>query len=396
MPQTRPLAQCTSRMPVSGIRLVMELAAEIPDAIHLEVGQPDFATPTHIVEAAHHAALDGYTTYTPNAGLNSLREACAEKAQRVNAIHAVPDQVVITVGAEGAVASAFIALVDPGDEVLVPEPGWTNFAMLAHARGGIPVPYLLREEDGFIPDADEVASHITPKTKLLVLNTPANPTGAVLPAAAVRSLVDLANRHDLYILSDEAYEALVFEGEHVSPASLDTDGRVVTAFSFSKTYAMTGWRVGYAVVPPHVAPLMIRLQEPYYSCAPSVSQKAAEAALAGPQDCVAEMVGAYARRQRIVLDGLTPDGLVTYQPTGAFYVLVNIERTGRESFEFAKACLSETAVAVAPGATFGESAGRYVRISVATNDRDVAEGVRRFRDFTLRHAASDAAASPAK
>lgn len=362
---------------------MMDLAARIPDAIHLEVGQPDFRTPPHIIDAAHQAARDGYTGYTPNAGLDSLREACAEKARTENSLDCDASNVLITVGSEGAVASAFVALVDAGDEVLVPEPGWTNYAMLTRAREATPVPYALRAEDGFIPDPAAVDACVTPRTKMLVVNTPANPTGAVYPAATVEALVDVARRRNLYVLSDEAYEKLTFGPEHVSPGRYDDDGRVVTTFSFSKSYAMTGWRVGYAVAPEAVARLMIQLQEPYYSCAPSISQKAAEAALAGPQDCVRDMVAAYAARQRIVLDTLSPAGFVTYRPQGAFYVLVNIAGTGMTSYDFAKDCLQETHVAVAPGATFGESADGWIRISVATSTDDVREGSKRMLDYLL-------------
>jgi aspartate aminotransferase len=377
----KPLSRGASRMPISGIRLIMDMSAKIPDAIHLEVGQPDFRTPPHIIDAAHQAALDGYTGYTPNAGFDSLREACAAKARRDNGLKCDASNVLVTVGSEGAVASAFVALVDAGDEVLVPEPGWTNYAMLTHAREATPVPYPLLEGDGFVPDAQAVAALVTPRTKMLVINTPANPTGAVYPAETVAALVDVAREHDLYVLSDEAYEKLAFGVEHVSPARYDDDGRVVTAFSFSKSYAMTGWRVGYAVAPERIARLMIQLQEPYYSCAPSVSQKAAEAALSGPQDALHQMVAAYAERQRIVLDTLSPDGYVTYTPQGAFYVLVNIRETGLGSYDFATACLEETHVAVAPGATFGDGADGWVRISTATSTDDVREGARRVRDF---------------
>jgi len=368
-------------MPISGIRLVMDLAANIPDAIHLEVGQPNFRTPEHIIEAAYRAALDGYTGYTPNAGLPSLRELCAEKVRHENGIAATVDNVLITVGSEGAVASAFIALVDPGDEVLVPEPGWTNYAMLAHARGATPVPYYLHEERGFVPVVEEIEERVTQRTKLLVINTPANPTGVVLLEATVREMVELAHRKNLYVLSDEAYEKLVFEGDHVSPARFDTEGRVISAFSFSKTYAMTGWRVGYAVAPLPVARLMILLQEPYYSCAPSVSQKAAEAAMTGPQDCVREMVEAYGRRLRLVEEALRETGRLGYHPTGAFYALVNIADRGEDSFEVARDLLEKKHVAVAPGATFGETAGKYVRLSIATDDEAVREGVRRIREY---------------
>ena len=383
----RRLASSSSQMPVSGIRLIMDMANQIPDAIRMEAGQPNFPTPPHIIEAAHRAALDGYTAYTPNAGLSSLRELCAEKVRRENGIDAQADNIVVTVGSEGAVASAFVAAVEPGDQVLIPEPGWTNYAMLARARGAEPVPYPLREENGFIPDPEQLESLVTPRTKMLVVNSPANPTGAVYPEAVMRGLAELANRRGLFVLSDEAYEKLVFRGKHASPARFDEEGRVLTAFSFSKTYAMTGWRVGFAVASGEAADLMIRLQEPYYSCAPSVSQKAAEAALLGPQECVEEMVAAYARRQQTVLDILRPIGRGLYDPAGAFYILVDISNEGSDagpeaavdSFAFARRLLRETGVAAAPGATFGPSADRYLRLSVAASDEDCAEGARRLR-----------------
>ena len=378
----RPLASSSSSMPISGIRLIMGMASEMQGAIRMEAGQPNFPTPAHIIEAAHQAALDGYTAYTPNAGLAPLRELCAEKVRQENQIDAQAENIVVTVGSEGAVASAFVAVVENGDEVLIPEPGWTNYAMLTRARGAEPVPYLLREEDNFIPDPEAVEALVTPRTKMLVVNTPANPTGAVYPEETARRLVELANRRNLYLLSDEAYEKLTFQGaRHVSPARFDAEGRVVSAFSFSKTYAMTGWRVGFAVASGETARLIVRLQEPYYSCAPSISQKAAEAALLGPQEPVREMIKAYARRQRVVLDTLRFAMSAHYEPNGAFYILVNIADSGMDSFSFAQTLLRETGVATAPGATFGEAADKYVRLSVAAPDEDCAEGARRLREY---------------
>ena len=378
----RPLASGSSSMPISGIRLIMDMASKIPGAIRMEAGQPNFPTPAHIIEAAHQAALDGYTAYTPNAGLDSLRELCAEKVRRENQIEAQAENIVVTVGSEGAVASAFVAVVEKGDQVLIPEPGWTNYAMLTRARGAEPVPYLLREEENFIPDLEAVEALVTPRTKMLVVNTPANPTGAVYSEETARGLVELANRRNLYLLSDEAYEKLTFQGaRHVSPARFDEEGRVVSAFSFSKTYAMTGWRVGFAVASGETARLMVRLQEPYYSCAPSISQKAAEAALLGPQEPVRKMIKAYGRRQRVVFDTLRFAMGAHYEPNGAFYLLVNIADTGMDSFSFAQALLRETGVATAPGATFGEAADKYVRLSVAASDQDCAEGAKRLREY---------------
>jgi aspartate aminotransferase/aminotransferase len=269
----------------SGIRVILDMALRIPDAIHLEIGQPDFPTPAHIVEAAHQAMRQGFTKYTANAGLLSLREAIAAKARRDNGIQASADDVVVTTGGMGGLFSAAAAVLDPGDEVLAPDPGYPNYEMMATLCHATTVRYpLTGMADGFQPDLDALPALVTPRAKAIIVNSPGNPTGSVISADALAAIVAFAQRHDLFVISDECYEKILFGGAmHVSPAALNGDGRVITVSSFSKTYAMTGWRIGYAIARAPVAATLSKLQEATVACASSVSQKAAEAALAGPR-----------------------------------------------------------------------------------------------------------------
>jgi aspartate/methionine/tyrosine aminotransferase len=243
----RPTSSVVAGMRRSGIREVMELAQAIPDAIHLEVGEPGFPTPVHIVEAAHLAAQAGFTKYTASAGMLSLRKLLVGKLKDLNGLEVAPESIVVTPGAVTAIATAIMAVVEPGDEVLLPDPGWPNYQMMVPAAGAVAVLYPLSAENGFTPDLAALDRLVTPRTKAMVINSPGNPTGAVFSRDVVLQLLAFARRHDLYLISDEVYEQMLFEGEHVSPARFDSDGRVVTVSGFSKTYAMTGWRLGYAV-----------------------------------------------------------------------------------------------------------------------------------------------------
>jgi aspartate/methionine/tyrosine aminotransferase len=380
----KPLASIPSAMPRSGIREVMELAAEMVDVIHLEVGEPDVNTPDQIIDGACAAAKAGWTKYTSNAGYPSLRAAIVRKLATENGLTASADQVVVTAGAVGALATGVLAVIDPGDEVLVPDPGWPNYTSITLVAGGRPVVYPLRRDDGYLPDLAALRSLVTTRTKLLVINSPANPTGAVFPEPVVRALVEFAQEHDLYVLSDEVYEALVFEGEHVPAARFDRDGRVITVFGCSKTYAMTGWRLGYGVASPPIAELMAKLQEPLVSCASSVSQKAAEVALAMDQAPVRAMRDAYRARRDLVVAALGPR--LASVPAGALYALVDVSEAGRDSYAVVRSLLAEARVATAPGETFGASGAGIVRISIATSPDLLAEGCRRIVAFLDRQA----------
>lgn len=377
----KPLATRPSALRPHGVREIMELAADIPDAIHLEVGEPNFPTPAHVVEAAAQAGRDGFTRYTSNFGIPRLREAVAAKMARFNGLRVDPSQVVVTPGGVAAISGVLTALVDPGEEVLVPDPSWPNAIMWTAVLGARPVPYALRQERDFLPEIGELEALVTPATKAIVINSPGNPTGAVFPAELVRGLVEFARRHDLYLISDEIYEQIIFEGEHCSPARFDGDGRVITLSGMSKTYAMTGWRIGYLVASPPIVDLVGRLQEPVTSCAVGVAQMAAVAALEGPQDVVEEMRRSYMRRRDLAVDALKAHGLFRYAPRGAFYVMVDVRGTGMTSERFARELLRAEKVAVAPGSAFGPSGEGFVRVSLASEESLLIEGLRRLCRF---------------
>ncbi len=380
----KPIAPSAEKMPRSGIRVILDLAAQIPDAIHLEIGQPNFPTPAFICDAAYRAIQQGFTGYTANAGLLSLREAIAEKVRRENGLKASPENIVVTTGGMGGLFSTLTTLLAPGDEVLIPDPGFPNYEMMAVLQQAPVVRYPLDAENGFQLRLETLPGLLTSRSKVLMVNSPSNPTGAVISPETMAALLDFARRNDLYLVSDECYEKIIFDAVHFSPGSLDNEGRVVSIFSFSKTYAMTGWRVGFVVAPVEIAAVITKLQEATVSCAASVSQKAAEAALYGSQDCVAEMVSAYRRRRDRALDILRQHGLPYYAPQGAFYMMIDISRCGDDSYQVARQLLLEEKVAVAPGATFGPQGNRYVRISLAADDAKLEEGLERLCRYITR------------
>jgi aspartate/methionine/tyrosine aminotransferase len=385
----KPLSATALALPRSGIRIVMERAASLTDVIHLEVGEPDVNTPEPIIDAAFMAARAGFTKYTPNAGLGTLRSAIAAKLGRVNGLDRSPDNVVVTAGAVAALVNTVLAAVNPGDEVLVPDPGWPNYRAMVQLAGGEVVPYRLRRDAGYLPDFEDLDRLVTPATKLLITNSPGNPTGGVFPASIVENLVRFAEQNDLYLLADEVYEEFVYEGNHVSAGRFDSSGRVIVVSGFSKTYAMTGWRLGYAVANPDIAKLIAKLAEPLVSCASSVSQKAAEAALALDGSAVDSMRQAYRGRRDAAVAILEQAGLLASYPSGAFYALVDLRSSGLGSDELAWALLDEERVATAPGSTFGASTEGMVRISFATNTEDLVEGCARIVRFAARHRLQD-------
>ena len=362
----------------SGIREIMDLAAQRSDVLHLEVGQPDFATPTHIVEAACAAATQGYTTYTANKGLLEVRESITAKLKRDNGIDVAADDVVISCGAVNALFESLVAVVSPGDAILLPDPGWPNYEMMADTLSARVSRYPLLPDAGYIPDLERLdALAAEPGAKVLIINSPGNPTGAVFPRWVIEELVEIARRHDLYLISDECYEQIVFEGEHVSPGSLDHDGRVLSVFSMSKSYAMTGWRMGYVAGDSSLIDLVAKVQEPVVSCATSVTQKAGQAALEGDQSCVREMTASYRARRDVVVDLLRSGGLLINEPKGAFYILADISSASSDSYAFARRLVAEKGVAVAPGLTFGPAGAGVVRLSLATDLDQLRTGTQR-------------------
>jgi aspartate/methionine/tyrosine aminotransferase len=374
----KPFSHAAVTMRPSGIREVLDLALAHPGTLRLEIGEPDFATPPHVLEAAARAAANGFTKYTANRGILSVREAIQAKLADRNGIHAELDQIVVTAGGGNALIETLMVLVDPGEGILLPDPAWPNYEMMAAALNAVPIRYGLDRANDFQPDLDELARLCRdPRAKVILVNSPGNPTGAVWPRETLESVLEIAAANDLYLVSDEVYDEIVFEGEHWSPATADDDGRVVTIFSTSKTYAMTGWRVGYLVAAPEIAELLAKVQEPIVSCATAVAQKAAEAALTGPQDAVREMREAYRRRRDATVPQLRASDLLVTVPRGAFYIFADVGRATLDTHEFCRRLVIQNGVAVGPGDTFGSRASGLVRISLAAGDDVLSEGVSR-------------------
>jgi aspartate/methionine/tyrosine aminotransferase len=355
----------------------VNLALVTPGCIRLEVGEPSFRTPEHIVEAAVEFARTSPIRYTATAGIMSLRERLVAKLESVNGIRAGVENINCTVGGVGGIAAAIAALVEPGDEVLLPDPAWPNYRLMLSWAHGKLVPYPCRPENEFLPEPKEVENLITPRTKLIVVNSPCNPTGALFPRKLLEELVDVAVRHNLYVLSDECYDQVILDGEHHSPASFCTDGRVISAYTFSKTYAMTGWRVGYVVANEQVSDSITKILESNSSCLPAICQKAAEAALDGPREPLTKMVDAYRERRDLCVGLLEEAGMLIARPQGAFYIMADVSGSGMDSRQFAFDLVKTKQVAVAPGTAFGQTAKDSVRISLASSPEDLSTGIAR-------------------
>lgn len=375
----RPESERARALRRSEIRVLFDAALRHPGAIRLEVGEPSFTTPDHVIDAAMDAARAGFTKYGPNGGLASLRELLAAKIAKVDGFEVDPDQVVVTPGGMNALSSTYMALIDPGDEVLIPTPGFPNMDQMVSLFGGVPVFYPLSADNDFLPDIAMLEEAVTAKTKLLFINTPSNPTGAVFPPGLMEGLVELCQRHDLWLLSDEVYDELILEEGigHTAAGRFDTDDRVVTVYSFSKVYAMTGWRVGYAVASPAVAANLRKLQEPLVSCPSTVSQKAAEAALTGPRRPFDQMLEAYRRRRLAAVAAAEAAGLTAVRPLGTLYMMVDVSSWVGPSLDFALSLLEQRGVSVAPGSVFGPAGEGWIRISLAAEDAAIVEGIER-------------------
>ena len=385
MTDIAPCAAATAAtMPRSGIREIMDLAWATPGCIHLEVGEPSFGTPEHIVEEVARAARDGWTKYLPNAGLPDLRAAIADKMATHCGYAAGPEQVVVTNGGVGALFGAMLATGEPGDGVLIPDPGWPNFAMIARLHGLRDQRYELRADQGFVPAAADLAAAADAGTRVLVLNSPSNPLGSVIPAARMADILAFAADRGLWVISDECYDALTFDDTWVSTAAVAAGmgeaARVVTVGTFSKTYAMTGLRVGYGVAPPELASVLAKLQEPTIACVNAPAQRGALAALTGSQDAVAEMRDTYRARRDLLSAELTAAGVEHLVPAGAFYLWARLGPRWPRAHAFALDLLRKEAVALAPGTAFGPSGEGWVRLSLATGTEALLTGARRFAD----------------
>ena len=366
-------------VPVSGVRQVMDAAWTLPGSIGLHVGEPSFPTPEHILDAARTALTDQETRYAPNGGITPLRAAIAAKLARHNGLPVPTGRIVVTAGAMQGLHLIMSTLVGAGDEILIPDPGWPNFEMAAKFVQSTPVRYPLHAENGFRPDVAELATLVTPRTKAILINSPSNPIGSVLDAALAERLCRFADEHDLWVISDECYDALTFDVPHVSLARFDHANRVFGVFSFSKTYAMTGLRVGYLVAPDDAtAAMLTKLQESVVSCVNTPAQFAALAALTGPQDIVEKMRLAYRDRRDAAVDLLDRHGVGYLRPQGAFYLWIDVrDRSNGDVRSWTMDRLHSHGVAVGPGDAFGPSGEGWVRASLATETAALLEGLRR-------------------
>ena len=362
----------------SGIRVMFALADEIPDVINLGIGQPDFDTPEFIRDAAKKALDDGFTRYPPAKGFADVREAIAEKLRRENGIDANPaSDIFVAVGAMQVIFNSILHLVEPGQEVIVIDPGYDYYSQIG-LFGGVPVAVPALEKNGFKPDPDDIRAAVSDKTRMIILNTPSNPTGAMFDREILQAIASIAVENDILVLSDEPYEHIVFDGNrHVSIAAFDgMQERTISAYTLSKSYAMTGWRVGYAVAPKALIDEMEKLMEHMVSGVTAMAQRAALAAITGPQDCVREMVAAYSRRRQIVYEGLNAiEGITCLKPEATFYAFPNISAFGLSSWDFAKYLVKTHKVAVVPGSIFGQRGEGYVRLSFAADEQKLKEGL---------------------
>lgn len=339
------------------------------EVIHLEIGEPDFTTPAHIREAAKQALDQGYTHYGPAAGLPELRQAIAEYAGRFRGVKFTADQVVVAPGAKPIMAFAMLALVEPGDEVIYPNPGYPIYESMINFLGGQAVPIRLREERQFRLDAEELANLVNRRTKLIVINSPHNPTGGVLTREDLALIARTAVEHDVWVLADEVYSEIVYDGRFVSISQFpELENRLIVLDGFSKTYAMTGWRVGYGIMPALMAEQLAKIQTNLNSCTATFSQRACLDALTGPRDEVEAMIAEFRRRRDFIVVGLNQlPGFRCATPQGAFYVFPNVEGTGIDCQVLANRLLEEQGVACLAGTCFGKYGDGFLRYSYANS-----------------------------
>lgn len=359
---------------------VGELRAQGEDVITLAAGQPDFPTPPHIVEAAKDALDQGFTKYTPSPGISELREAIAEQSAARNGIPAKAENVLVS-STKHALFATVMAFAGRGDEVLISDPGWVSYLPMVQLVGATPVPVPVREEEGFALTPEAVAERITPRTRLLVVNTPNNPTGAVYGLPALRGLADLAADHDFLILTDEIYERIIYQGQHHAIASFPgAFERTITVNGFSKTYSMTGWRLGWAVAPMDLLKAINTIQQHSVTCATSFAQKGGVAAIRGPQEPLEAMVAEFERRKDLVVDGLNAiESLRCREPPGTFYAWAQYD-DAMDSVAMAEKILEKARVAVIPGAAFGKEGEGHLRLSFATSTEDLKRALGRLHE----------------
>lgn len=373
-------------LPPSGIRKFFDIVQTTPGAISLGVGEPDFVTPWNAREAAIRSLHQGYTQYTGNRGLPELRELISRYLKKRFDVEYSPDRTIITVGASEAIDLALRAICETGDEILVPEPSYVSYSPTVILSGGTPVPVQCTAENDFILTPEMLERSITPKTKALILPFPNNPTGAIMTKEQLEAIVPVIVKHDLLVISDEIYAELTYVGKHFSFAALPGMAeRTVLISGFSKSFAMTGWRIGFVCAPEEIDTAMLKIHQYVIMCAPQMSQRAAIASLREGFDdgfyVVAEMRNEYERRGKFLANSLNSMGLTCFMPKGAFYIFASVESTGMDGEEFANGLLASQKVAVVPGGAFGSAGTHFIRCSYATSMAQLKEAVNRIRAF---------------
>ncbi|MBN1668885.1 MAG: aminotransferase class I/II-fold pyridoxal phosphate-dependent enzyme [Anaerolineales bacterium] len=381
------LAQRVANLRPSGIRKFFDIVATMDDVISLGIGEPDFTTPGPILKAGVHALQQGETHYTSNAGLLELRAALAAHLERRYGVSYDPaKEIVITVGVSEALYLTMTAILEPDEEVIIPTPCFVSYQPEVTLAGGVPVELPCRVEDGFQLRPAELEAAITPRTKAILLSYPNNPTGAVAEREVLLEVARIAKKHDLLVISDEIYDRLVYGVEHVCFANLPgMQARTITLGGFSKDYAMTGWRVGYAAAPAEILAGLVRIHQYSVMSAPTVAQMAALEALHSGEEYVEQMRAEYDRRRQLIVSGLNSLGLPTFEPRGAFYAFPQIGASGMDDDTFSMRLLQEEKVAVVPGSAFGEAGDGFVRCSYATAYEKIEQALERMGRFMRRH-----------
>lgn len=368
----------------SKIRQMFDLAYGKKDVISFALGEPDFSTSQNILDAACIAIRSGKTKYTQNAGIKELREVCANNILKEYGIAFNADnEIIVTAGGMGALSTAFMVLLNPGDEVILTNPGWTNYIQQISIAGGIPRPVEVFEKDEFMLTSENLEKAINEKTKALVINSPANPTGSVISNRRLEEIAEIVRKNDLYVISDDVYRNIIFEGNHNSIAKFkDMRVRTIIINSFSKSYSMTGFRVGIAAGPKDIIGMMVKYQENLVSCANSIAQYAAIEALSGSQQELRRIVCCYKKRRDIIVEEINKiNGLSCVRPKGTFYLFVNIKKAGISCEEFAVRLFKKKRVVIIPGTAFGSAGEGYIRLSFATSEENIRKGIKRIKGF---------------
>jgi len=379
----KPISKVVTETPASGIRRFFDIVSQMHDVVSLGVGEPDFDTPWRVTEACIFSLERGRTHYTSNYGTIELRTAIAEYLRKAEGLEYNPEnQILITVGVSEGMDIAMRAILNPGDEVIVPEPCFVAYKPCIAFAGGVPVPVCSYMEDGFAVKPEQIEAAITPKTKAIWISYPTNPTGGIASRETLEKIVQIAIKHDLYIVSDEIYDRLTYDGEHVCvPTLAGAYERTIYLNGFSKAYAMTGWRIGYACASPDIIEMMMKIHQYTMMCAPIMAQVAALEAIKNGYEDSESMIEQYAQRRRVITQGMNDAGLQCILPGGAFYVFPSIKNTGLSSDEFSEKLLFEEKVAVVPGNAFGECGEGHIRCSYATSIEKIQIAIERIGRF---------------